>query len=487
MKLGMLIEKIAYRLAQKGHPDYESRPVARVVTKAEEAGEDALYVCLRTATQDGHTGAACAYRKGCRLFLAERSLLLPKDATVLVVESTVAWLGPIAAELLGHPARELTVIGITGSTGKSSVADTVATVLHRLGRQVACVTTDGVRVGERRSPRRDILHDAAELQALLHGFVREGVEVVILELSSYMLMQGSAFSIPFTAVLLTNLFPDYGESSACGSASAYVRTMASLFAGDAAFQVLPANFVGFSVTGKGQRLTFGPQGNACAAEVESHACGTSFRLCLDGESAAVSLPVVGDFAIENALAAALLLRIAGVGVSQIATELSAYAPEGRMECIARKDGRAVFIDTAYTARDLTRALLLLRKHTKGRLTVVLGSVGERERGRRAPLGEAATTHADFAYFTADDPGYELPRRIAEEMASGAVSPRKYAILPDRREAIAVAVRDLRPGDTLLLAGKGAQEDQRIRDERVPFSERELVKTLFSTEPPCLLL
>ena len=236
-----LIEKTPYRLAQNGHPRNKSLLVSRVVTEAEEAREDTLYVCLCTATWDGHPGAARAYGNGCRLFLAQRSLLLPADATVLVVESTKELLGPMAAMLLGHPARKLTVLGVTGSVGKTCVADTVATVLHRLGRRVACVTTDGVRVGDRSRPRRDILPTAAELQMLLHEFVQEGIEVVILELSSYMLTQGLAFSIPFTAVLLTNLFPDHGEGSACGSARAYVQAMASLFAEDAAFQIFPIN------------------------------------------------------------------------------------------------------------------------------------------------------------------------------------------------------------------------------------------------------
>lgn len=476
-----LIEKTPYRLAQNGHPRNKNLLVSRVVTEAEEAREDTLYVCLCTATWDGHPGAARAYGNGCRLFLAQRSLLLPADATVLVVESTKELLGPMAAMLLGHPARKLTVLGVTGSVGKTCVADTVAFVLHRLGRRVACVTTDGVRVGDRSRPRRDILPTAAELQMLLHEFVQEGIEVVILELSSYMLMQGLAFSIPFTAVLLTNLFPDHGEGSACGSARAYVQAMASLFAEDAAFQIFPANFVGFEEVEKGRRLTFGTNGNAEAKAVAPYekkdGIGTSFQLCMEGEQVAVSLPVVGDFAVENALAAALLLRVVGVSTPQIAAGLSAYAPVGRMECIACKDGRLVFLDSAYTARDLARALCQLRKCTSGTLSVVVGSVGDRDRDRRAPLGKAATAYADRAYFTADDPGYELPRQIIEEMALGAVSSRKYMFCPDRREAITFAVQALRPGDTLLIAGKGAQEDQLIRGVRVPFSDREVVRAL----------
>ena len=482
MKLGELMGKIPYRLALNGNPDYKEAVVTRVVTCADEATEGTLYVCLRTALQDGHLGAMRAYGNGCRLFLAERSLLLPTDTTVLVVESTKELLGPFASALLGCPSRSLTVIGITGSVGKTSVADTVAQVLHSLGRRVACVTTDGVRVGERFRPWDDVLPNAAELQAIMHEFVRDGIEIAILEFSSYMLMQGLAFSIPFTVVLLTNLSEAYAFDVACGSFRKYTEIKASLFDGDAAFQVLPANFVGFEPKGRGKRLCFGEGGNAYAQNVEPYeddtGAGTRFCLCIDGEKQVVSLPVIGDFAVDNALAAALLLRIVGVSLSQIAAGLSEYAPRGRMERIACADGRTVFVDSAYTARDLTRALILLRKHTKGRLLVLLGSVGERDRDRREPLGHAATAYADLAYFTADDAGYELPRRIAEEMALGAVSPQKYVIIPDRREAIRDAVQAMLSGDTLLLAGKGAQEYQLIGNRRVAFSEKQEVTEAF---------
>lgn len=483
MNLGELMGKFSYRLASNADSDYQRRVVSRIVTGADEAAEDTLYVCLRTATRDGHLSAHGAYRSGCRLFLAERSLLLPEDATVLVVESTKELLGPLAAALLGHPAREMTVLGITGSVGKSCVAYTVAEVLRRVGKRVACVTTDGIEVGDHFSPRTDVLPDAAGLQGLLRDFAQAGTEIVVLELSSYMLSQGLAFSIPFTAVLLTNLLSDYAAESACGSVSAYTKAKASLFAGDAAFQVLPANFVGFTPKGRGRLLTFGRGGSACAESVtpyeENGRLGMRFRLCIEGEAADVSLPAMGSFGVENALAAALLLRIVGLSVGQIAAQLSGYAPKGRMECIACEGGRSVFADSAYTARDLTRALLLLRRHTKGRLLVLLGSVGERDRDRRAPLGHAATAYADKAYFTADDPGYELPRRIAEEMAQGAAFPDRYVILPDRRLAIRSAVEEMHPGDTLLLAGKGAQTYQLIRNQRVEFSERDIVAEAFA--------
>lgn len=478
MKLRELIGKIPYRLAAGGDLDHREADIARVVTRAEEAASDTLYLCLRTAVRDGALGAMRAYENGCRLFVSERGLLLPKNAAVLVVDSTAALAGALAAKLLGYPARRLTVLGITGSAGKTSVADTVTTILHRAGRRVASITTDGVRIGEKLRPRADILPDATDLQALLHELAQADVEIAVLELSSYTLTQGWAFSIPFTAVLLTNLLADHAD----GTVTAYTDTLASLFDGDAAFQIFPANFVGFEPRGAGRRLTFGADGDAYAeapAPYETELeMGTRFSLCLDGERARVSLPVVGDFAIENALAAALLLRCVGMPAAQIAAGLSAYAPKGRMECIARRMGRAVYRDSAYDARDLTRVLTVLRERTAGRLSVLLGSVGERDRVRRRSLGYAATAYADMAYFTADDPGCESARQIAEEMAAGATSSDRYVILPDRLSAIRRAARDLRAGDVLLLAGKGGQDYQVIGDRRVPFFEKEAVSEAF---------
>jgi UDP-N-acetylmuramoyl-L-alanyl-D-glutamate--2,6-diaminopimelate ligase len=146
-----------------------------------------------------------------------------------------------------------------------------------------------------------------------------------------------------------------------------------------------------------------------------------------------------------------------------------------MECLCASRGRAVFADAAYRPEDVEKALGLLRRHTAGKLTVLLGSVGGRAKARRAPLGRAAERGADLVYLTADDPDTENAEEICLEMAAGFSDPARYVILPDRRGAILRAVRELREGDVLLLCGKGAQQYQLIGGKQLPFCEKEIVE------------
>ena len=480
MKLIELLDKIPYRLTGNANFDYGAAEVKRVTAQADRADEHTLFVCARSVVRDGHLTAAAAYAKGCRLFLAERDLHLPDDAAVLSVKECTPLLGPLAAACLGHPARQMTVLGITGTRGKSSVAYLTAALLRGAGHRTGLWTTDGLYMQGQLRPMGDLLPDAAQLQELLLEMVQAGNEFAVLELPSYMLADHVALCIPFTAVLLTNLLPERRRPFVHKDPAAYTAAKASLFASDAAFYVLPANFVGFASMGKGRILTFGEGGDysaaVCGEQLRDAEIGS--RLLLrekGGDAHALSLPTPGKWAVENALAATALARIAGVPMPKILRILSRYTPPGRLECVPLQQGCRVYIDSAYSAEDLEAVLQTLRGCTVGRLAVVIGSVGGRAKERRAPLGEVATRCADRVYFTADDPDCENPSEIAREMAAGAAYPDRYRIVADRREAILLAVRELRPGDVLLLSGKGDEESQLIRGRREPFSERAIVR------------
>lgn len=480
MKLESLIGEISYHLAGNPSFDYLSKEVRVVTARLSHAGEEALFVCVHTALGNGHDSAVAAYNAGCRLFLAQRRLPLPDDAAVLVVEDTAALLGELAARCEGYPARQLTVFGITGTAGKSTVAHMVTELLKGAGHRVALLTTDGYALDNTRHPAGNVVPDAAEIQHFLADAVCKGATFAVLEFSSYMLAQKAAFSIPFAAVLLTNLWPCHIGSGEHAHMAAYREAKESLFSCKTPFYVLPTANADFGLVTDGRRVLFGEKGDFFAEGVEPYADRTSLGVRLDlhvptGEKVAVSLPVPGDHSVQNALAAAALATIAGLSPAEIAAGLSAYVPRGRLECIGVSRERYIFVDAAYTAEDLTRALQVLRSQTRGKLTVVIGSVGGRARWRRAPLGAAATTYADLAYFTADDPDCEDPCDICADMVAGVNDPDRYVILPDRERAIRRAVSEMRPGDILLLAGKGMQETQLIRSKRIPFSEREIVK------------
>ena len=475
-----LLGENTYRVAGNPCFDYLAAKVDAVTADVAQAGAGMVFVCVRTAIGNGHECAIAAYGAGCRLFLAERGLPLPDDAAVLVVADTAALLGELADRCLGHPARHLTVLGITGTAGKSTVADTVCALLEQAGHTVAVLTTDGQRIGDDVRPAHSVVPDAVEIHAFLAQAVRAGTDFAVLEFSAYMLARKSSFSIPFAAVLLTNLWPHHIGNGQHAHFADYRAAKASLFAESIPFCILPSDRADFVLTDRTRRILFGQAGDVTAVDLcpytDHNGFGTRFSLCFaTGEKLAVSLPVPGDFAVQNALAAAALARVAGLVPNEIAAGLSAHIPKGRLACIAAQDTRYIYVDTAYTGEDLTRVLQVLRKQTRGKLTVLLGSVGGRARERRSALGAAATGYADFAYFTADDPDCEDPRLICAEMAAGVTDPARYAIVPDRATAIRRAVLEMRPGDTLLLAGKGGCETQLIHSKKIPFSEQKIVE------------
>ena len=473
MRFDRLFEGIAYA-CQCGTalptPDAE---IIGVVTDAKEAAADKLFLCTRTALHNHHFDADAAYAAGCRFFAAERGLALPSDATVLILPDTCEVAGELAARCLAHPARELTVFGITGGVGKSALAHILCALLRRGGMRAASITTDGVDLNGGVTPHGSILPDAVALQALLRHLRDEGVEIVILELSQYQLAMKVHKGIDFTVLLHTGNKPRAVDPAVKHPTVADHDT---LFLESAAISVAP---VGTRLPPCGKRIFTGEGGQIFVSDaVESwgeQGFFTQFKLHISGgEVLSAALPLPCEWAVQQAPLAVAAALAVGMSPAEIAAHLTACHARGRMECIGSLRGRLVFTDVAYTPRAVAETLRLLRARTRGKLTVLLGSVGGRAVARRAPLGQAAEQGAELVYLTADDPDTEPVGEICREMAAGFCDPSRYVIVPDRRAAILRAVRELRPGDTLLLCGKGGEERQLLGGKYLPFSEKEIV-------------
>lgn len=473
MKLSELLQNISYRLAD--HSIFCDHEIKRVTTEPRRADEQALFVCTRTALRDGHDSVGVAYSAGCRAFLVERMPELPADATVGIVSDAEALLGELVARCNGYPARQMTVIGVTGTAGKSSVVQGLVALLEGAGHRVGALTTDGVRMNRSRRVAGDIVPDAAEIGELLAEFAQSGVEIAVLELSAYQLHHKAAASIPFTAVLLTNLFPAHIGFGEFRDFEEYHAAKMSLLSCGAPVIIVPTSL---AIPVAGNIVTFGEKGDFRAEEcvpcVDKKGFGTRLSLCFpNGEKHGISLPVPGDFAVDNALAIAALATVLSIAPAQICRGLSRIQPIGRMQCVGIAGQRYVYIDSAYEEQALTRVLSVLRARTQGRLSVLLGSVGGRAIARRAPLGRAAAACADHVYLTADDPNFEDPEHICREMMY-AGDPARCTLCIDRHRAILRAILEMCPGDTLLLAGMGACQTQLIAGKREPFSETEAV-------------
>ncbi|HEY6108297.1 MAG TPA: UDP-N-acetylmuramoyl-L-alanyl-D-glutamate--2,6-diaminopimelate ligase [Gemmatimonadales bacterium] len=467
-----------------GEPAAELPAITGLTADTRRLAPGMLFCAVRGAVEDGHRYVPAAARAGAAAALVEHALDEPLPQIVVKDGRRAA---AVAAETwYDRPAARLDLIGVTGTNGKTT---TVTLIRHVLGAlepmgsigTLGAFAPDGTAVeseaGNLTTP------GPIDLQATLAALVACGAAGAAMEVSSHSLDQGRVDGLAFRAAVFTNLTRDHLDYHA--TLEDYFRAKAKLAeclavnglevvnADDPAWQRLRRS-------GSHRRITFGEHtAEVTARRVTSDGFGARFELVTPLGSAAVRLPLLGRFNVVNALGVAAVAWGMGLPVEAIAERLSA-APQvpGRMERIATRPC-TVLRDYAHTPDALERALEALRPVTAGRLIVVFGAGGDRDRGKRAPMGEIAVRLADIAVATSDNPRTEDPERILDDVEAG-MSARPHHRAADRREAIALALSLAQSGDTLLLAGKGHETYQVIGTVKQPFDERDVVRALGAT-------
>lgn len=461
----------------------------RITENAAMAGADSVFVCIRGARADGHAFAPEAYRRGCRLFVAEQAPKLPADAEIIRVPDTHTALAALACAHEGHPSRELAVIGITGTKGKTTTALLLSHILNRCGVRCGYIGTNGMDTGDgRMTATANTTPDAVTLQRALRDMVRAGCRAVALEVSSQALKLGRTAGTEFDSCLFTNLSPDHIGPAEHPDFADYAACKRSLFTDYPAKAVLCNTDDPFAQTilagAKAPlHVTCSVDGTAdfYARDIRpfrtAAALGSSFTLHAPGSSPLpCRIPLIGGGNVSNALlAVACAVTRFGVSPADAANALANAVIPGRSEIIGLPGGALGVIDYAHNGVSLRRLLTELREYRPERLIVLFGSVGERTKLRRRELGAVAGELADLVILTSDNPGREDPAAILRDIAAGMEGlPAPHMELPDRAEAIRTAVRLLRPNDILVLAGKGHERYQLIGTEKRPFCERDIL-------------
>ena len=447
-------------------------------------GRGMLFCAVRGSAQDGQTFVAAAAERGAAAALVEERQ--PVSLPQIVVRDARRAAAVAAETWYDRPATRLDLIGVTGTNGKTT---TVTLARHILS---AFEPTGSIgTLGAFDPAGRPVASDAGnlttpgpiDLQATLAGMVAHGARAVTMEVSSHSLDQGRVDGLVFRAAIFTNFTRDHLDYHK--TVEDYFRAKAKLMtylapdglavvnAGDPAWQRLRRDR---------RRITFADAGtpaDVSARKVEADAGGARFDLVTPVGSAPVRLPLLGRFNVVNALGAAACGWGLGVPLEEIAERLT-HAPQvpGRMERIAEQPC-TVLRDYAHTPDALERALETLRPLTRGRLIVLVGAGGDRDRGKRAPMGEIAVRLADIAIATSDNPRTEDPAKILDDVEAG-MRGKPHHREVDRRKAIALALGLARAGDTILLAGKGHETYQIVGTEKFPFDEREIVRELGAT-------
>jgi UDP-N-acetylmuramoyl-L-alanyl-D-glutamate--2,6-diaminopimelate ligase len=440
-----------------------------------------LYCAVRGAAQDGHAFVGAARARGATAALVEQEQ--PVDLPQILVRDGRRAAAAAAQAWYGRPATQLDLIGVTGTSGKTTtvvLARHVLAALEPMGSvgTLGAVDPSGARVpseaGNLTTP------GPIDLQATLAALVARGARGAAMEVSSHSLDQGRVDGLVFRAAIFTNLTREHLDYHA--TLEDYFKAKAKLAnylaptglelvnADDPAWQRLPRRH---------RRVSFGERdggGDVTARNVVVDDAGARFELVTPTGRAAARLPLLGRFNVANALGVAACAWGMGVPVETIVERL-ASAPQvpGRMERIADRPC-AILRDYSHKPDALERALESLRPLTTGRLILVFGAGGDRDRGKRGPMGEIAVRLADVAIVTSDNPRTEDPERILDEVESGMRAKPHYR-RTDRRDAIALALELARPSDMIVLAGKGHETYQVVGTEKQPFDERAIVREL----------
>ncbi len=463
-------------------------PITHLTIDSRTARDGSVFFCIPGERLNRRDFAPNAYRQGCRAFVAEEPLPIPEDAAVAIVPSARLSLADIAAAFYGNPAEALTLIGVTGTKGKTTTAAYLAALLSAAGCRCGYIGSLGATANAHSIVTENTTPESLELLRILSEMRETGVTHVVIEISSQSLAVGRVRGLSFPIVILTGLGYDHVGTGEHKSLSAYIaakRELLLYYRAESVVYPKDAPHLSSLLSGVDAvryPVGFGTENAVSGVLSDGGISEGDFLLRFDGECYPVSLAARGVFNAMNALLAVTafhvlckekktpLLRIAEVAKILAKTEIP-----GHMAIYEAKGNRRFVIDYAHNGQSMTALLTGLRDDAPTRLTVVCGAIGERSRARRAELGRAVAQYADRAILTAEDPGMESPEAIAAEIRS-AMGHFPVAIIPDREEAIFTAVLQSQDGETIALCGKGATSGQRIGNRVLPYSEE---KTLLS--------
>ena len=456
-----------------------------------------LFVAMRGATADGHAYVAQALALGAVALLVEAAPANAADAAVAVVPDARRALAPIANAFFGAPSSELSLIGITGTNGKTSTSFLSESILLAAGERTGLIGTVEVRYADERIRAVNTTPESLDLQRLLRDMRTRGVSAVAMEVSSHGLELGRVDGCTFRVAAITNVTQDHLDFH--GTMDAYQAAKQRLFStylavdGVAVVNIDEPRHAGFLAAAQQRGASCvrvskrrDAQADVRVLDADVSLSGTRARLALPSGELALELPLVGDFNLENLTVAVGIAVGLGIAPAAIARGVSA-CPQvpGRMQRVGAELAGAptVLVDYAHTPDAVEKVLRAVRPLTQGKLIAVFGCGGDRDRTKRPKMAEAVARLADRAVLTSDNPRTEDPQRILADVEAGlgamqrvaaselATAQRAYVALIDRREAIELAVASARPEDTIVIAGKGHEDYQIIGREKFPFDDR----------------
>lgn len=481
MKLRKICEEIEYTLLQ-GSLETEVRDI---IYDSRKIAPETMFVCMVGAVTDGHKYIPDAIDKGASVIVLEReeeAAQIPENITVLKVASARLALALMSAALFDHPARKLVTIGLTGTKGKTTTTYMIKKVLEMAGKKVGLIGTIGAMIGEEHLPSKNTTPESYELHRMFAAMVEAGCEYVVMEVSSQGLKLDRTAGILFDYGIFTHLSPDHIGPAEHASFEEYMECKSLLFR-QCRIGIVNADDEHVDGILKGHTCevkTFSAEKEAdlMASDIgfinEDGKLGMHFKVsgCMDCQ-AKVHIP--GRFSVYNSMVTMLVCHLAGISDEAILEGLSKVQVKGRVEMLPVSKDYTLIIDYAHNEVSTRSVLTTLMEYHPKRLICVYGGGGNRSKLRRYDMGEVTGEMADLCVLTCDNPRDEEIRDINNDIKVGlARSNGKYIEIDDRKEAIAYCMKNAKPGDMIVLLGKGHEDYQEIKGVKYHFDEREAV-------------
>lgn len=479
MKCSQLLKDLEYTCLQ-GSVD---TVVKAVVNDSRKITEGCLFLCIRGASFDGHKFAKDAAEEGAAVLIVEEPVEVSEDVTVIQVEDTRYAMALISAAWFGYPARELTTIAVTGTKGKTTTTYMIKALLEEAGHKVGVIGTIEVVIGDKHIPVNNTTPESYDIHSYFRQMAEEDCDVVVMEASSQGFKLDRTAGIEFDYGLFTNLSPDHIGPNEHKDFEEYLSCKAKLFSQSRyGFANLDdEHFTEITKHATCPIETFGldPKADLVASDVEltrdRDFLGVDFTLSGTYEGR-ISCGVPGTFNVHNALGAICVAGHMGVTVEQMNKALRHFTVKGRVQIIPTGYDYTLIVDYAHNAVALESILKTLRAYNPPRLISLFGCGGNRSKLRRYEMGEVSGKMADFTIITSDNPRFEEPQAIIDDILVGMKkTDGKYTTIIDRHEAISYAMHHANPGDIVVLAGKGHETYQEIKGKKYHMSEEEIVQ------------
>ena len=478
----------------KGIENYKSKgnieiDISSIEDNSKNVKPGGLFIAVKGYDFDGHDFVNEAISNGAVAVILDmnadlKKLKISEDITVVIVKDSRIALAVCACNFFGNSSKKFTLIGVTGTKGKTTTTYMIKSILEKAGKKVGLIGTIENYIGDKSLGESSrTTPGSIELQKMFYEMAKEKCEVVVMEVSSQSLKLNRVLGSYFDIGVFTNFSGDHISEKEHSSMDDYFKSKEKLFAMCSKGFVNADDFKTWILEKDSPKCNFKTYGidNTCdllAKDVTITNVSVDYKVKIGTKNERIKVNIPGRFSVYNSLAAISVAQELGVSVENMKEALLDITVPGRSELVNNSDEYPIMIDYAHTVDSLTNILKAVKTYTKGRVICVFGCGGDRDKEKRPLMGEVAGKIADYSIVTTDNPRTEEPEEIIKEIEAGIAKTKgKYEVIVDRKDAIKKAITMMNKKDITVICGKGHEKYQEINKEKIPFDERKIIKEI----------